>query len=100
MGENGPEIVLFGGGERVLTAAESAALTAGGSPAAEPLRALSAPAPASSSISVQFSVSVEGNASPEAVDSIRGYVESPEFKGYILDIFEQGQADAARRRMR
>ena len=58
VGENGPELVYFHGGERVLTAGETATR-------AQPLSALTAPASGPGSVNVQFSVLVEGNASLE-----------------------------------
>lgn len=92
VGENGPELVYFHGGERVLTAAETAAR-------AEPLQAMPVPAAASGSVSVQFSVLVEGNASPETVESIRDYVESGDFKERVREAVEEAQAEAVRRTM-
>lgn len=92
VGENGPELVYFHGGERVLTAAETAAR-------AEPLQAMPVPAAASGSVSVQFSVLVEGNASPETVESIRDYVESGDFKERVREAVEEARAEAVRRAM-
>ena len=92
VGENGPELILFHGGERVLTAAETAAR-------AEPLSALPVPAASAGSVSVQFSVTVEGNASDETVESIRDYVESGDFKERVREALEEAQAGAARRTM-
>lgn len=92
VGENGPELVYFHGGERVLTAAETAAR-------AESLSALPAPAAAAGSVSVQFSVTVEGNASDETVESIRDYVESGDFRERVREALEEAQAGMARRTM-
>jgi len=97
VGENGPEVMLFGGGERVLTAAEPAALANVSVRDAEPLQAFSAPAQAPGPISVQFSVQVEGNAPPETVESFRGYVESRDFEERVLEVFEGARYEAARR---
>ncbi len=82
VGEQGPELVSFRGGERVLTAARTAAV-------------LSAPG----SVSVQFSVQVEGNATAETVESIRDYVESGDFKERVREALAEAQADARRRTM-
>jgi len=94
VGEKGPELVAFHGGERVLDASQTAGL------AAEPLWAAPAPAQASGPISVQFSIQVEGNASPETAESIRGYVESRDFAERVLEVFEEARYEAARRAMR
>lgn len=92
VGENGPELVYFHGGERVLTAGETAAR-------AQPLSALTAPASGPGSVNVQFSVLVEGNASPETAESIREYVESGDFKDRVREAVAEAQTDAVRRTM-
>lgn len=98
VGENGPEIVLFGGGEQVLTAAESAAISGSNIQEAQPLQALPLPAAASTS-PIQLVFHVDGGASPEAVESIREYVESRDFEERVRDVFDMAQADARRRTM-
>lgn len=85
VGEQGPELVLFHGGERVLPAAETAARLS--------------PALPSGSVNVNFSVVVEGNASAETVASIRDYVEGDAFRERVREALQEAQADAARRGM-
>lgn len=99
VGEEGPELVLFGGGERVLNATETAGLAARASLAAEPKTVYPSSDQAAGPISVQFSVLVEGNASPETVESFRTYVEGPEFRDRVREVFAEEQADAMRRAM-
>lgn len=99
VGEEGPELILFGGGERVLNAAETAGLAAKASLAAEPKTVYPFSDQAAGPISVQFSVLVEGNASPETVESFRTYVEGPEFRDRVREVFAEEQADAMRRAM-
>lgn len=83
VGEQGPELVMFHGGERVLPAAETAARLS----------------PSSGSVNVSFSVVVEGNASAETVASIRDYVEGDAFRERVREAIQEAQADAARRGM-
>lgn len=96
VGENGPEIVLFGGGERVLTAAESAALTNVSAREAEPLQALPIPA-AAGTPPLQLTIRVDGNAAPETVEALRDQGE--EIVERVLEELEARQADAVRRAM-
>lgn len=86
VGENGPEMMFFRGGERVLTAAETARRV-------EPLRAL--PLPVSGTPSVQLQINVGGNAGPETVAALRE--QGADIVQQVLDALDARNADARRR---
>lgn len=86
VGENGPEMMFFRGGERVLTAAETARRV-------EPLRAL--PLPVSGTPSVQLQINVGGNAGPETVAALRE--QGTDIVQQVLDALDARNADARRR---
>ncbi len=79
VGEQGPELVYFRGGERVVPAAETAAILAGGGGFAP---------------NVQFNIHVEGNASPETVESLNRWGE--DFAEHVLEVLADAQRNAAR----
>ena len=87
VGENGPELLYFHGGERVLTAAETARR-------AEPLRAL--PLPASGTPSVQLQINVSGSAGPETVEALRE--QGGDIVQQVLDALDARDADRMRSR--
>jgi len=101
VGENGPELVWFNGGEQVLTASETAAMR-------DRLQVTVADTPArrdsivetvsdySPSVSFQVVFQIEGNATSEVVEMLNMYSE--EFTEHVLDVLEEANIDLARRR--
>ena len=91
VGENGPELVFFQGGEQVVNATQTAAM--------QRQSALSA-APAGSSgrepVVVQIYFQFEGNATAEAVAQLREY--GAEFEARVRQVMEEYTLDSARRR--
>lgn len=95
VGEHGPEIVLFGGGEQVLNASETAAFRAQSSVqtiSAE--SAILAERPQSPPISFQVNFRIEGNATQETVRELQAY--GGQFAEQVLEVLEQYRVDAAR----
>lgn len=111
VGENGPELVYFNGGEQVMTAAETAAMrnslsiqTVAFAPqlmeAMSAAGRLTAPAISANSeskppVSIQITFDIKGNATPEAVEDLRAYGD--EFADRVLEVLESAGIDAARR---
>lgn len=112
VGEHGPELVYFGGGEQVFTAEETASMQHGfGSDmqivtiAPALMQALSAygsnavyadmggRSGSSAPVSVVFQI--EGNASAETLDQLRAYGE--EFAAKVREVIEDVQAENDRR---
>ena len=91
VGENGPELVFFQGGEQVVNAAQTAAM--------QRQPALSA-APAGPSggepMVIQIYFQFEGSATPEAVAQLREY--GAEFEARVRQVMEDYALDSARRR--
>lgn len=91
VGENGPELVYFNGGERVLTAAQTATTMSH--------RAVSANAYSTNTggglSPIQIVFQVDGNVSPETVDALREYGD--EFAERVLEVIEQYGTDVMRR---
>lgn len=113
VGEHGPELVYFNGGEQVITAEETAAMRGGLSAemqmvsfAPQLLQALASygsdavyadmgstgGAPAAV---INVSFQIEGNASPETVEQLRAYGD--EFAERVREIIEEVNADNGRR---
>lgn len=113
VGEHGPELVYFNGGEQVVTAEETAAMRGGLSAemqmvsfAPQLLQALASygsdavyadmgstgGAPAAV---INVSFQIEGNASPETVEQLRAYGD--EFAERVREIIEEVNADNGRR---
>lgn len=91
VGEDGPELVYFGGGEKVMTAAQTAAFQSSATPAVSAvLSATGGPAP-----SVQVVFQIAGNATPETVQALQEYGD--EFAARVLEVLEDANADARRR---
>lgn len=86
-GEEGPELMRFSGGEQVLNARQSAALSA------EP-----APVSTGGTPQVQFVFNIAGNATPETVQDLRAFGD--EIVSRALDAMEERQTDRARRAIR
>lgn len=110
VGEHGPELVYFNGGEQVMTAEETAAMRESMEIQAvtfapQLLQALHAirggdalsaePGAGSSGISLQVVFQIQGNATPEAVEALRDYGD--EFAERVLEVMEEAGIDAGRR---
>ena len=112
VGENGPELVYFNGGEQVMTAEETAAMRESTEIQAitfapqllEALHAihgdgaLSAEPGAGSgagSVELQIVFQINGSASPETVEALREYGD--EFAERVLEVMEEAGIDTARR---
>ena len=110
VGEHGPELVYFNGGEQVMTAEETAAMRESMEIQAvtfapQLLQALHAirggdalsaePSAGSSGVSLQVVFQIQGNAAPEAVEALRDYGD--EFAERVLEVMEEAGIDAGRR---
>lgn len=112
VGENGPELVYFNGGEQVMTAEETAAMRESMEIQAitfapQLLEALHAihgdgalsaePGAGSGAGSVELHVvfQINGSASPETVEALREYGD--EFAERVLEVMEEAGIDTARR---
>lgn len=112
VGENGPELVYFNGGEQVMTSEETAAMRESMEIQAitfapqllEALHAihgdgaLSAEPGAGSgagSVELQIVFQINGSASPETVEALREYGD--EFAERVLEVMEEAGIDTARR---
>lgn len=94
VGEKGPELIYFNGGEKVVNAAQTAAMRS--QPA---ISALVPPAGgANSPVIIQVSFNIQGTASPETVASLQEF--GSEFAEHVLDVIEQHNIDVARRAYR
>ena len=91
VGEDGPELVYFNGGEKVMDAAKTAAFQSNAAPAVSAM--LSATGGSSPSVQVVFQIS--GNATPETVQALQEYGD--EFAARVLEVLEDAGADAQRR---
>lgn len=90
VGENGPELMFFNGGEKVLDAMQTSALQAKSEPA---VSAKLAPA-GGSMPPVQVTFQIDGNATQETVQDLRAFAD--EIVERVIDTMEDAQADAAR----
>lgn len=110
VGEHGPELVYFNGGEQVMTAEETAAMRESMEIQAvtfapQLLQALHAirggdalsaePGAGSSGVSLQVVFQIQGNATPEAIEALRDYGD--EFAERVLEVMEEAGIDAGRR---
>ena len=91
VGEEGPELVYFNGGEKVMDAAKTAAYQSNAAPAVSAM--LSATGGSFPSVQVVFQIS--GNATPETVQALQEYGD--EFAARVLEVLEDAGADAQRR---
>ena len=90
VGEEGPELVYFNGGEKVLNAAQTSALQAKAEPA---VSAKLAPSGGSKPpVSVTFQI--EGNATQETVQDLRAFAD--DIVARVMDTIEDAEADEAR----
>lgn len=90
VGENGPELVFFQGGEQVLNARETAALQARPAVSALPARTGGEP------VVIQIHFQIEGNATQETVAQLREYGD--EFAANVIRVLQENAEDTARRR--
>jgi len=90
VGENGPELMFFNGGEKVLNAAQTSALQAKSEPAVSAKLASTG----SSMSPLQVTFQIDGNATQETVQDLRAFAD--EIVGRVMDTIEDAQADAAR----
>ena len=90
VGEQGPELVVFQGGERVLSASETAAL----SRRAE-LSPMSVSGSGGGPVTVQVYFQISGSASPDTVEQLREYGYDIEEK--IVRVIENLQEDKVRK---
>ena len=88
VGENGPELMFFNGGEKVLNAAQTSALQA------EPAVSAKLASTGGSMPPVQVTFQIDGNATQETVQDLRAFAD--EIVGRVMDTIEDAQADAAR----
>lgn len=114
VGENGPELVYFNGGEKVMTAAETAAmqdtlsfqavafapqlLSAMSSTSRPSAQALSANGESKAPVSIQVTFDIAGNVTPETVESLRAYGD--DFAERVLEVLEDAGMDIKRRSYR
>ena len=91
VGEEGPELVYFNGGEKVMDAAKTAAYQANAAPA---LSAMLSPT-AGSAPPVTVTFQIQGNATPETVQALRGFAD--EIVSTVLDALDEASEDARRR---
>lgn len=90
VGENGPELMFFNGGEKVLNAAQTSALQAKSEPA---VSAKLAPTNGSKPpVAVTFEI--QGNATQETVQDLRQFAD--EIVARVMDTMEDAEADEAR----
>ena len=95
VGERGPELMFFRGGETVLNAAETRALRQRGAlPASQALRAVPARGSDAGPV-VQVTFQIEGSANQETVDRLREY--GNDFAQRVIQVVENWQRDNARR---
>lgn len=90
VGEEGPELVYFNGGEKVLDASRTSALQARPEPALSAM--VAAPGGGSSSVQVVFQIA--GNATPDTVQALQDYGD--DFAERVMEVVENAAADAAR----
>ena len=90
VGENGPELMFFNGGEKVLNAAQTSALQSKSEPAVSAKLATAG----GSMPPVQVTFQIDGNATEETVQDLRAFAD--EIVGRVMDTIEDAQADAAR----
>ena len=91
VGEDGPELMFFNGGEKVLNAAQTASLQANAAPV---LSAMPSPA-AGSAPPVTVTFQIQGNATQETVQDLRGFAD--EIVSTVLDVLDEASEDARRR---
>ncbi len=94
VGENGPELMFFNGGEKVLNAAQTSALQA----KAEPAVSAKLAAGGGSRVAagpVQVTFQIGGSATQETVQDLREFAD--DIVDRVVDVLEDRDADAMRR---
>ena len=91
VGEDGPELMFFNGGEKVLNAAQTSALQAKAAPAVSAMLSPAAISPPPVNVNFQ----IQGNATPETVQDLRAFGD--EIVARVLDTLEDANEDARRR---
>ena len=92
VGEEGPELVYFNGGEKVLNATRTASLQNNAVPAAS---AMLAPQAGGSMAPVSVTFQLNGNTTPEVVQDLRSFAD--EIVERVVDTLEDSDVDAKRR---
>ncbi|NCE66062.1 hypothetical protein D1159_16115 [Pseudoflavonifractor sp. 524-17] len=93
VGEEGPEVLFFNGGEVVLNARQTSALLAKPEPAVSALPAAGAGGSAARP-SVEISIHIEGNATKETAEEIGA--RASEIADLVIDRLENERIDAMR----
>nr|DAI82269.1 MAG TPA: minor tail protein [Caudoviricetes sp.] len=94
VGEEGPELVYFDGGEKVLSAAQTAALQAKPTPALSAM--VDSPGGGNGAApTIQLTIHVDGNATPETVSALSA--SANEIVDMVMDRLEDERSDAERR---
>ena len=91
VGENGPELMFFNGGEKVLNAAQTSALQTKSEPAVSAKLATAG----GSMPPVQVTFQIDGNATQETVQDLRAFAD--EIVDRVMDTIEGAEEDARRR---
>ena len=94
VGEDGPELMFFNGGEKVLNAQETTKLRSNAIPAA-----LSSPTTNSILPPIQIAIQVEGNAAPETADALKDAAQdiAEMVTERVMDQLENRREDQRRR---
>ena len=92
VGEEGPELVYFNGGEKVLNASRTASLQSNAIPAAS---AMLAPQSGGSMPPVSVTFQLNGSATPGVVEDLRSFAD--EIVERVVDTLEDSDVDAKRR---
>ena len=95
VGEEGPELVWFNGGEKVMDAGQTASMRA--QPALSALVAPVGGGESGSPVSIQISFNIQGNATPETVASLQEFGD--DFAQRVQDVVSGMLADRERLRM-
>lgn len=101
VGENGPELLFFNGGEKVMNASQSAAVQAEPVVSAIPVASTAPVADAGGgggSPSISLVVQVQGNASQETVDALSA--KAQDIVNMVLDAIDERNEDEKRCAMR
>lgn len=91
VGEEGPELVYFNGGEKVMDAAKTADFRSNAAPAVSAM--LSPSAGSAPPVNVTFQI--QGNATQETVQDLRAFAD--EIVDRVMDTIEGAEEDARRR---
>lgn len=91
VGEEGPELVYFNGGEKVMDAAKTADFRSNATPAVSAM--LSPSAGSAPPVNVTFQI--QGNATQETVQDLRAFAD--EIVDRVMDTIEGAEEDARRR---